>query len=105
IEDYDITINGNKIGGNAQKRTRDKIFQHGSIPFKFNFNEVINLFKNKPKNLPAPCSLDDFKIKIDLKQLKNIVKSSFEENLNMHLTENDLLIVKNIMKQKEVINV
>ncbi|MDD4907987.1 MAG: lipoate--protein ligase family protein [Candidatus Omnitrophica bacterium] len=31
-EKYDIVINGRKIGGNAQKRNRDAIFQHGSIP-------------------------------------------------------------------------
>jgi len=31
-EKYDIVINGRKIGGNAQKRSRQAIFQHGSIP-------------------------------------------------------------------------
>lgn len=29
---YDIVINDVKIGGNAQRRTKDFIFQHGSIP-------------------------------------------------------------------------
>lgn len=31
-EKYDILIDGKKIGGNAQKRVRGHIFQHGSIP-------------------------------------------------------------------------
>jgi len=31
-EKYDIVINGKKIGGNAQKRKRSAVFQHGSIP-------------------------------------------------------------------------
>jgi len=31
-EKYDIVINGKKIGGNAQKRKRNAVFQHGSIP-------------------------------------------------------------------------
>jgi lipoyl(octanoyl) transferase len=31
-EKYDIVVNGMKIGGSAQKRSRDVIFQHGSIP-------------------------------------------------------------------------
>ncbi|MCX5716004.1 MAG: lipoate--protein ligase family protein [Candidatus Omnitrophica bacterium] len=31
-EKYDILISGKKIGGNAQKRLRGHIFQHGSIP-------------------------------------------------------------------------
>ena len=37
-EKFDITINGKKIGGNAQKRKRDVIFQHGSIPISIDFN-------------------------------------------------------------------
>jgi lipoate-protein ligase A len=31
-EEYDIIINGKKIGGNAQGRKKEIIFQHGSIP-------------------------------------------------------------------------
>jgi lipoate-protein ligase A len=31
-EEYDIIINSKKIGGNAQMRKKDIIFQHGSIP-------------------------------------------------------------------------
>lgn len=31
-ESFDILINGRKIGGNAQHRGREVIFQHGSIP-------------------------------------------------------------------------
>ena len=31
-ESYDIMIEGKKIGGNAQRRLKDVIFQHGSIP-------------------------------------------------------------------------
>ncbi len=34
FEPYDIIINGKKIGGNAQKRSRHTILQHGSIPMK-----------------------------------------------------------------------
>lgn len=32
VEHCDILINGRKIGGNAQKRLKNVIFQHGSIP-------------------------------------------------------------------------
>ena len=31
-ESFDILINGRKIGGNAQRRLKGVIFQHGSIP-------------------------------------------------------------------------
>lgn len=31
-EDFDILIDGKKIGGNAQRRVREALLQHGSIP-------------------------------------------------------------------------
>jgi lipoyl(octanoyl) transferase len=34
IESCDILIHGKKIGGNAQRRLKDVIFQHGSIPLR-----------------------------------------------------------------------
>ena len=37
LQDYDITISGRKIGGNAQKRRGNVIFQHGSIPIQLDF--------------------------------------------------------------------
>jgi lipoate-protein ligase A len=36
-EKYDIVINAKKIGGNAQKRKREAIFQHGSIPLSIDW--------------------------------------------------------------------
>jgi lipoate-protein ligase A len=36
-EKYDIVINGKKIGGNAQKRKRLAVFQHGSIPLSMDW--------------------------------------------------------------------
>jgi lipoate-protein ligase A len=36
-EEYDITINGKKIGGNAQARRKTAVFQHGSIPLEESF--------------------------------------------------------------------
>lgn len=38
FEPYDIIINGKKIGGNAQKRGRNKLLQHGSIPVNHIFH-------------------------------------------------------------------
>ncbi|MDD4954656.1 MAG: biotin/lipoate A/B protein ligase family protein [Candidatus Omnitrophica bacterium] len=41
-EYFDFVINGKKIGGNAQRRKKDLIFQHGSIPQKLNFSLIEN---------------------------------------------------------------
>jgi lipoate-protein ligase A len=44
-EDYDILINEKKIGGNAQRRIKDVIFQHGSIPLSLNNYEIQKYFR------------------------------------------------------------
>ncbi len=52
-EKYDIVIGGNKIGGNAQKRNRQAIFQHGAIPCSINWDFARKYLKNFPGYLPA----------------------------------------------------
>ncbi len=39
-QEFDICIRGRKIGGNAQKRLKHIIFQHGSIPFAVHFDKI-----------------------------------------------------------------
>ena len=50
-EKYDIVINGRKIGGNAQKRNRQAIFQHGSIPCSVNWDFVRKYVNSLPKDI------------------------------------------------------
>lgn len=45
-EEYDILVNGRKLGGNAQKRKKDIILQHGSIPLSFNKMKAARFFKD-----------------------------------------------------------
>jgi len=66
FEPYDIIIDGKKIGGNAQKRTRDLILQHGSIPLK------------KDKREYAGHSLEEFGIKIDVAEVKERLLNNFK---------------------------
>ena len=43
-EEYDILVDGKKLGGNAQKRDRDFLFQHGSIPLSLDHQTLEDLF-------------------------------------------------------------
>lgn len=45
-EAYDITINGKKMGGNAQRHTRRVLLQHGTIPIRFDRGRFDPLFKH-----------------------------------------------------------
>ena len=91
-EKYDILIQGKKLGGNAQRRRRDVVFQHGSIPLKFNVETVIPFLKERPQNLKNNiCFLSGvLGREIEFVQLKNILKISFEETFSTNLQEENL---------------
>jgi lipoate-protein ligase A len=65
FEPYDIVCQGKKIGGNAQRRSRDIIFQHGSIPLRDDKREF------------SGYSLQEFGIDLDEERAKELLKKSF----------------------------
>ncbi len=70
FEPYDIIIEGKKIGGNAQKRTKNLILQHGSIPLR------------KDKRKYSGYSLEELGIKLNEKETKERLLKSFKELYN-----------------------
>ncbi len=80
-EKYDIMINGKKAGGNAQKRFRGKIFQHGSIPLTVSQRELNRYFRN-PK--PVDCHTMDPE-RITFEKVKNAILESFTETFKCSL--------------------
>jgi len=50
-EPLDIVAEGRKIGGNAQRRSKDIIFQQGSIPLTIEWDTVFSLFKTADESL------------------------------------------------------
>lgn len=50
-EKYDIVIGTRKIGGNAQKRARQAIFQHGSIPLSIDWQFIRRYVYSLPENI------------------------------------------------------
>jgi lipoyl(octanoyl) transferase len=52
-EKFDIVIGGRKIGGNAQKRRRQVIFQHGSIPLSIDWEFMRRYMRCLPENISS----------------------------------------------------
>ena len=52
-EKYDIVINGKKIGGNAQKRKRCAVFQHGSIPLSVDWAFMRRYLRSLPEDISS----------------------------------------------------
>ena len=50
-ESYDILIDGRKIGGNAQRRLKQSIFQHGSVPLRLQLEAGLSCLQVKPERL------------------------------------------------------
>ncbi len=52
-EEYDILVAGKKLGGNAQRRDRKGIFQHGSLPLELDWAQLRALFREGYRPDPA----------------------------------------------------
>ncbi|NLN13933.1 MAG: lipoate--protein ligase family protein, partial [Arcobacter skirrowii] len=79
FEAYDIIINNRKIGGNAQKRAKNCILQHGSIPLYIKQKD--ELFGN---------SLEDFGINLSFEDAKDRLIKAFKTTFNVEFVEDKL---------------
>lgn len=86
-EEYDIIIGGRKIGGNAQRRLRDAIFQHGSIPLRCALSEALPFFREPPAGLvDGTTSLAQLGVGADPAWLRGELARAFGETLGVELT-------------------
>ncbi len=90
FEAYDILVNGQKIGGNAQRRTKKVIFQHGSIPiYSVNKSNTSNEKSNNIDNRYG-ISLEDLNINLTYEEAKNLLIKSFNESFKVELIDSQL---------------
>lgn len=89
---YDILIGGRKMGGNAQKRRKDFIFQHGSIPLEFDAKKAVSFFKEDPGCVEEKvCSLREATGEtIHVAALEDMLARSFRETFGVNLDKAEL---------------
>lgn len=90
-ETYDIIIENRKIGGNAQRRLKNVIFQHGSIPV-VNRAELGAAFLRKPPPgiSEGVTSLREQGVKECVDHLKGLMAAAFKETMPATLIESRL---------------
>ena len=90
-ESYDLLVNGCKIGGNAQRRLKNIIFQHGSIPISGHLSEAL-LYIGKGSQHPcsSATSLEEEGVSISVEKLKKILVSCFEIQMGIRLEPDSL---------------
>ena len=89
FEDYDILLEGKKIGGNAQKRKKKMIMQHGSIPLSLNIPLVSRYVKEPilPAERRATSMKEILGRKISFEEFAGVMKESFISVFNVELEE------------------
>jgi lipoyl(octanoyl) transferase len=90
-ESYDIMIRGKKIGGNAQRRLKNIVFQHGSIPLVSRAELGAAFLCTPPAGIgAATTALFDLGVESDRDDLKRLMAQSFAETMGATM-ENDSL--------------
>ncbi|HMA54202.1 MAG TPA: lipoate--protein ligase family protein, partial [Acidobacteriota bacterium] len=90
-ESYDILIEGRKIGGNAQRRLRNAVFQHGSIPLRNRVATGIGFLRERPAGLDrSVADLETLGVNIPEEVLKKRLAAAFIWALGGSLAPSEL---------------
>jgi lipoate-protein ligase A len=90
-EEYDIIIGGRKIGGNAQRRTKGVIFQHGSIPLRTMASLALPFLREKVADLDqSTVSLAELGVAKSQDELKALLAEAFRQSMGVKLQQSAL---------------
>jgi len=106
-EDYDIIINNRKIGGNAQRRIKGSVFQHGVIPLEIDRAKFTNFVREDLSGIEGKSvSLSEaLGRNIGFNELAGSLKKSFENVFGVSLiegvlTKEETLLVEELKETK-----
>jgi len=77
-EAYDIVINGQKMGGNAQRYTKQGVLMHGSIPMRLDAERFAGVFSGE-SGLDRAASLEKLGVVREYEVLAKLLVKSFGE--------------------------
>jgi lipoyl(octanoyl) transferase len=84
-EEFDVLVNGQKIGGNAQRRLRGAILQHGSIPLESQVQQGLRYLRAPAPGAAGAVSLAELGLRPELAALKGMLVDAFQERLGVRL--------------------
>ncbi len=87
-EKYDIVIGEKKIGGNAQKRNRQAVFQHGSIPCRINWDFARKYINSLPPDISRYVTTlaDELSIVPEKEILEQKLIDAFADTFNVNFS-------------------
>ena len=88
---YDIIAGQKKLGGNAQRRKKKVIFQHGSIPLELNYEPILPALKNfSGKSIKAGSLNSILNKSLTFEEALAFLKRGFKEGLKIELKPGEL---------------
>jgi lipoate-protein ligase A len=100
-ESFDILIDGKKIGGNAQRRNRNVIFQHGSIPMLNQALTGLGYMRDRsPVYAQGITSLRECGVVLEQSRLKRMLVEAFNQRICMGCYESPLSNDENRLYQQ-----
>ncbi|OHD67365.1 MAG: hypothetical protein A2W19_00160 [Spirochaetes bacterium RBG_16_49_21] len=89
-QEYDILVNARKMGGNAQRRTRGILFQHGSIPLTITIDSIRKYFRTPIESGEFTSLNHALGRKADYPELALRLADSFKAMMNAELSIDDM---------------
>ena len=94
-EEYDILVGGRKLGGNAQRRIRETVFQHGSIPLENRLSMALPFLRERPAGVEeGTVSLTELGVTLPVERLKGVFVEAFRESLGIVFEKSGLTIAE-----------
>jgi len=104
-ETFDILVDDKKIGGNAQRRLKNVIFQHGSIPIINRAQHGLQYMNDRTAEYAQhTVSLSDCGVTADISQLKGMLVDAFKCYLGVEAINSCLSPDELCMSQKLLVN-
>ncbi|MCK5110584.1 MAG: lipoate--protein ligase family protein [Arcobacteraceae bacterium] len=92
-EKYDIVINGQKIGGNAQRYTSKTLFQQGSIPIKIDKPLFEPVFL-EDSGLKNAVTLEQLESLVTYRQLTQLIIEAFCKTFDINIVSHSLSLTE-----------
>ena len=104
-ESYDILAGGRKIGGNAQRRLKGTIFQHGSIPLQNRAVTGLAYMRDQnPAHAEGAASLAEYGVAADRCLLENDIATAFSDYFGVALQSNVMSEAECVDREKLLVN-
>jgi lipoate-protein ligase A len=90
-ESFDILANGSKLGGNAQRRTKGRIFQHGSIPLQNRAGKGLSYMREQTAvHAEGTASLAEYGVSVGREKLLELLAAAFSKHFGVKLLNDTL---------------